>query len=684
MDFHIKNVSFSQVGQLMRDPWQWGSNYLLGQWDNTTSVAQATWIICHKFVEHLIRTKGDETTALKKAYECIYSTETETYLIDPSNFKKPIADCTLDEIKDTFGTKILNLGKGSIKDLLNKVKSGIDGYLWEKVYYWDILGVEKKMMYEISETILDKKFVFPIPVKAVADLVCRTKEPTQLINANKEVITIPAESIYIEDNKFSSKFQELSLDSAKFFFQSMFLYYTTKREYWEAPTHINFRVTKLSKNRDGSSQQQVVTYFYSWEDFEVAKTDFWRYMIRWFELVKFYQDGDLIFNVFDFINGDEAWQKQKAYYRDIAVDQLQQNISISNRSSEKWNNFSGHNFNLMDKGKEIKWEVMTGEIEVEDIIRTKLLEFGLPIQYERTNKGYSYNQILFTPWRGVEMRKLEAKLKELQQATGFEQIRIEAPVPGTKYIGIEYPRSNRQYLSFNKYKKKKRGLKIPIGNNLAKKTIEIDLADSNYPHLLVAWTTGSGKSEWLKVAIESLMGKCELWLIDPKMVEFARYEEQADLYLTNEINVLKSLNALFIEMKNRYRIMKMEGVKDIDQYNKKRKGKMKRIVVIIDEFGDLKLSVVGKDIEMLIEQITALWRASWVHIIIATQRPDVKIINGRIKNNIATRICFKVGSEIDSKVMLGKMWAEQLSGKWDLILKDWTKQERLQSFYIEN
>lgn len=683
-DLYIKSVSFSQVWSLMRDPWEWGNSYLLGNWDNTTWLAPTVGNICHKFVETLLRTNGDETRSVNKAYSCLYKIGNDDFYIDPDEFNKPIKDLTPDEILSNFKTKKINFGKSSMKDLLKKVDSWIKGYLSEKIFYWDILAVEKRLNYEISDVIGDKKFVFPVTVTAIPDIVCRLREDQQLVNADKEVVTIKANSIYLEDLKFTSKFQEINIDSAKFFFQAMFLYYTVKREFWEEPSHINFRQVKVSKNRDGSSQQQVVTFFYSWEDFEIAKTDFWRYMIRWFELVKFYQNGDLIFNVFDFQNWDKAWAKQKAYYRDIPVGQLKQNISISNRSSQAGNNFSGHSFNLLDKGEKIKGESVDYEIQIEDIIRAKLLEFWLPIQYEKTNKGYAYNQLLFTPGRGVEMSRLEKKLKELQQATGFEQIRIEAPVPGTKFVGVEYPRRNRDYLEFSKYNLKKRWLKIPVGNNLSKKTTEVDLTDSNFPHLLVAGTTWSGKSEWLKVAVESLIDKCELWLIDPKMVEFADYEGVSNKYLTWEEDIFKELAGLFDTMKLRYNVMKDAGVKDITDFNKKKKKseRFNRIVVVIDEFGDLKLWQFGKEIESFVEKITALWRAAGIHLIIATQRPDVKIINGRIKNNIATRICLKVASDIDSKVMLWKQWAEQLLGKGDLIFKDGTKMERLQSFYI--
>lgn len=690
--YYIKNVSFSQVGCMMRDPGQRQASYLLWQWDNKMGIAATVWCVAHKFVEYLLRTNWDQSKALNMAYKSIYNgKDKNTYYIDitglEGEYKKDLKDITFEEIKQHFRTKIIDFWTKGMDDLLKKIKGAIDWYLSEKISYGDILGLETSMEFEICETILDRKFILPVPMKAIADQVCRLTEDRHMIDHNKEQVTFPAWSIYLEDTKFKDKFSEMNQDDPKYFFQAFFLYYTSMRQYNEAPKFINFREIKTSKNRDGSSQHQVVTIIFSWDDFELAKTDFWRYMMEFFNRVKFLQDSDIMFNCFTMLpkQANEAWAKQRAFYRNIPVDQLKTKISISNRSSEAGNNFSWHDFNLLDKGKKIEKGDMTSIITIEDEIRAKMLEYGIPIQYEKTNEWYAYNQILFTPGRWIEMNKIEKKLKELQQATGYEQIRIEAPIPGTKFVGIEYPRADRKFLDYSEYKQKKRGLKIPMWKNLHGDTIEIDLTDSNYPHLLVAGTTGSGKSEFLKVAIESLMGKCELCLIDPKMVEFSEFEWRVAKYLVWEQEIYDFLLKLSYNMKSRYEILKEKSVKDIEGYNKKarnKKDKMERIVVIIDEFADLKHSEYGNEIEHLVEKITALWRAAWIHMIIATQRPDVKIINGRIKNNIGTRICLKVWSSIDSKVIIETTGAEQLLGKWDLIFKDWVIMQRLQSFYI--
>lgn len=683
MELYVKNISVSQLWTLHRDEGQWVQNYLLWEYDNTVNPSAAVWIVAHKFVEILLRTKGDENKALQSAYWSIYDLDWETYIIDTDKMEKSVEEMKPEEILWQFRTKKIDFWKSWSKEkLLDNLKGAINGYLSERIQYWDIVWLEQSMEYEITEKILDKEFSLPVPMKAIADQICRLTEDRQIVTPDKEVITIPAWSLYLEDTKFKAKYSDVNMDDPKYFFQAFFLYYTSKRQYWEAPAFINFREIKTSKNRDGSSQHQVVTFLFSWEDFEIQKTYFWRFLLASIKKMEFLQENDVVYNVFDFINWGKAWEKQRAFYMQIQVKDLKTRMSVSNRSKESWNNFGWHSFNLMDKWKEIKNTVVSWEAEIEDTIRAKLLEFWLPVQYEKTNQGYAYNQILFTPGRWVEMSKLEKKLKELQQATWFEQIRVEAPVSGTKYVWIEYPREDRKYLEYSKYKKKVRGLKIPVWNALGWKTTEIDLTDSNYPHLLVAWTTWSGKSEWLKVAIESLIWKCSLWLIDPKMVEFAEYEKKASKYLVWEWEVLEHLNYLFWEMKKRYQIMKDKWVKDIAEYNKKTKNKLERIVVIIDEFWDLKHSANWKEIEKVVEQITALWRAAWIHMIIATQRPDVQIINGRIRNNITVRICLKVASDIDSKVILWKPWAEHLLGKWDLIFKDWAKSNRLQSFFI--
>ena len=194
------------------------------------------------------------------------------------------------------------------------------------------------------------------------------------------------------------------------------------------------------------------------------------------------------------------------------------------------------------------------------------------------------------------------------------------------------------------------------------------------PHLLVAGTTGSGKSVCINSIIMSLLYKhgpdsCKFILIDPKMLELSSYEGIPNLLTSVITDAKKATSALswtVREMESRYRLMSSEGVRNIDGYNEKHKLKMPYIVVVVDEMSDLML-VSGKEIEGYVQKLSAMARAAGIHIIMATQRPSVDVITGTIKANFPTRISFQVSSKIDSKTVLGEQGAEQLLGKGDML-----------------
>ena len=194
------------------------------------------------------------------------------------------------------------------------------------------------------------------------------------------------------------------------------------------------------------------------------------------------------------------------------------------------------------------------------------------------------------------------------------------------------------------------------------------------PHLLIAGTTGSGKSVCINTIIISLLYKlnpnlCKLILIDPKMLELSAYEGIPHLLspvITDAKKATAALGWTVKEMNNRYKLMSREGVRNIDGYNSKHSHKMPYIVVVVDEMSDLML-VAGKEIENYIQKLSQMARAAGIHIIMATQRPSVDVITGTIKANFPTRISFQVSSKIDSRTILGEQGAEQLLGKGDML-----------------
>ena len=267
--------------------------------------------------------------------------------------------------------------------------------------------------------------------------------------------------------------------------------------------------------------------------------------------------------------------------------------------------------------------------------------------------------------------------EDIARNTSSESARI-ASIPGRNTVGIEIPNSTREnvylseIISNSDFLKKEIRLPIALGKSISGLPIIGDLA--SMPHLLIAGTTGSGKSVCINTIILSLLYKhppnrCKFILIDPKMLELSTYEGIPHLLcpvITEAKKAASVLGWVVKEMENRYRLMTKEGVRNIDGYNLKHKLPMPYIVVIVDEMSDLML-VAGKEIENYIQKLSQMARAAGIHIIMATQRPSVDVITGTIKANFPTRISFQVTSKIDSRTILGEQGAEQLLGKGDML-----------------
>merc|ERR1711991_791075 len=230
----------------------------------------------------------------------------------------------------------------------------------------------------------------------------------------------------------------------------------------------------------------------------------------------------------------------------------------------------------------------------------------------------------------------------------------------------------REIISNENFQKKDIKLPIALGKSISGIPIIGDL--TSMPHLLIAGTTGSGKSVCINTIILSILyrhspERCKFILIDPKMLELSTYEGVPHLLcpvITEAKKAASVLGWVVKQMESRYRLMTKEGVRNIDGYNVKHKTPMPYIVVIVDEMSDLML-VSGKDIENYIQKLSQMARAAGIHIIMATQRPSVDVITGTIKANFPTRISFQVTSKIDSRTILGEQGAEQLLGKGDML-----------------
>ena len=306
-----------------------------------------------------------------------------------------------------------------------------------------------------------------------------------------------------------------------------------------------------------------------------------------------------------------------------------------------------------------------------------LLDFGVDGKIKKVSNGPVVTLNEFEPAAGIKVSKIINLSDDIARNTSSESAR-RATIPGSNTIGIELPNLSREnvylseILSDTDFKKKDIKLPIALGKNISGKPIISDLA--SMPHLLIAGTTGSGKSVCINTIILSLLyrhgpDKCKFILIDPKMLELSVYEGVPHLLcpvITEAKKAASVLGWVVKEMESRYRLMTKEGVKNIDGYNAKHNFPMPYIVVVVDEMSDLML-VAGKEIENYIQKLSQMARAAGIHIIMATQRPSVDVITGTIKANFPTRISFQVTSKIDSRTILGEQGAEQLLGKGDML-----------------
>ena len=313
----------------------------------------------------------------------------------------------------------------------------------------------------------------------------------------------------------------------------------------------------------------------------------------------------------------------------------------------------------------------------EEFLEKILMDFGVEGKIKKINYGPVVTLNEFEPAPGIKVSKIINLSEDIARNTSSESARISI-IPGSNTVGIELPNITRENVYLSEvikdiqFKKKEMKLPIALGKSISGKPIIGDL--STMPHLLIAGTTGSGKSVCINTIILSLLfrhtpEKCKFILIDPKMLELSTYEGIPNLLcpvITEAKKASSVLGWVVKEMENRYKLMTKVGVRNIDGYNIKHKTPMPYIVVIVDEMSDLML-VSGKDIENYIQKLSQMARAAGIHIIMATQRPSVDVITGTIKANFPTRISFQVSSKIDSRTILGEQGAEQLLGKGDML-----------------
>ena len=368
--------------------------------------------------------------------------------------------------------------------------------------------------------------------------------------------------------------------------------------------------------------------------------------------------------------------------KDLSDDVLKETQQILPFATKKEPAISGGDFklpplNFLEKNKNLK-NYNNVELNVNsEFLEKILLDFGVEGKIKRVSYGPVVTLNEFEPAPGIKVSKIINLSDDIARNTSSVSARV-ATIPGKNTVGIEIPNTKREnvflseIVSDEKFEKKEIKLPIALGKSISGIPIVGDL--SVMPHLLIAGTTGSGKSVCVNSIILSLLyrhppEKCNLILVDPKMLELSAYEGIPHLLcpvITEAKKATAALGWTVKEMENRYKLMTGIGVKNIDGYNSKNKKHMPYIVLIVDEMSDLML-IAGKEIENYIQKLSQMARAAGIHIIMATQRPSVDVITGTIKANFPTRISFQVSSKIDSRTILGEQGAEQLLGKGDML-----------------
>ncbi|MDO6508537.1 DNA translocase FtsK [Colwellia sp. 4_MG-2023] len=426
-------------------------------------------------------------------------------------------------------------------------------------------------------------------------------------------------------------------------------------------------------------------------------------------------DGPFSINVQEHVDDSEITAAFSTVEKIDVADDLQPRGKLSASSDTSQVNlvpsvedkFEGMpSIDLLDRADKAKNPINQEELEqVSRLVEAKLLDFKVVAQVVAVYPGPVITRFELDLAPGMKVSKISSLSKDLARALSAISVRVVEVIPGKSVIGLELPNKHREIvrlsevISCKEFEESSSSLTMVLGKDIAGEPVVVDLA--KMPHLLVAGTTGSGKSVGVNTMIVSLLYKStpedvRLIMIDPKMLELSVYEGIPHLLAEVVTDMKDAANALrwcVAEMERRYKLMSALGVRNLKGYNKKVLGAMKEgepiidplwqpsdgldqtppqleklpsIVVIVDEFADMMM-IVGKKVEELIARIAQKARAAGIHLILATQRPSVDVITGLIKANIPTRMAFQVSSGLNSRTILDQQGAEQLLGMGDML-----------------
>ncbi len=414
--------------------------------------------------------------------------------------------------------------------------------------------------------------------------------------------------------------------------------------------------------------------------------------------------GELFKKIFQFFRGerDEDADITKPVQQGFSIFKLRQSKPIVNDKNKTETSISELEKDLslppLDILKEETTEPKSGDTKGNSVkIKETLANFNIEVVMSDINIGPTVTQYTLKPAPSVKLNQITARANDIALALAAHPIRIEAPIPGKSAVGIEIPNKVpaivrlRSVFSSEDVKKSEKNLNFPLGQDVAGKVVPADLI--RMPHLLIAGSTGSGKSVCLNSMLLSLLFQhtpktLRLILVDPKRVEFSSYNGVSHLLIPPVTEIDKTINVLrwvVSEMEERYKIIADSGKRNLESYNKAKKEPLPFLVVIIDELADL-MALSAREVEGSIVRLAQKSRAVGIHLVIATQRPSVEVITGLIKANITSRIAFAVASQVDSRTILDMSGAEKLLGNGDMLYlaSDTSKPRRIQGTFVSD
>lgn len=640
VNFPVPHYSYSSLTKFGSDPFMFKVNYINGdQIETTSSPTNVLGRTMHKALETYlggnpdVPVPADDGEAIKVAYKTALE------------YLNGYSDGFIE-----YNTTVESRAK-----LEERFAFAFFGYIKEfnyKKFVKEIVLVEKMLKHKVE---VNGK-VLPVPLKGSADLVYRDHK----------------DRLIIRDHKFTSRYSDPeAIDGAKLI-QAAFNYFLVAAETGEVPYSMVYAEFKIVPNKDGSPQMRefeivfgehplvfefFYRYYYDVTDALLGKQVFVP------NVYAMYDKEVSILAYIHRLDEDEAREKAfKANKVDNITDFLKRRI-MKDGSMKKYLETVATKF---VSAETLNYKSMT----TEEKIKMKLAEHGLAVEFHSKVQGNSVELYRYEPSIGLKMSKIMAYVKDIEQVVEKSGIRVLAPIPNSGLVGFEVPLENRTFPTAPQ----SQGFKLAIGQTVMGDPRMFDVRQA--PHMLVAGSSGSGKSVFLNAIINQLLTipNVELHLFDPKQVELFTYEGHASVveYQSHHAAIATSLEGLVEVMEERYKDMKAAGKRNIDQMSA-----MPYKFVIIDEFADLGMkTTIGSLIQLLAQK----GRACGIHLIIATQRASTSVISGDIKVNFPTRVVFRMSKSIDSRVMLDEDGAEKLLGKGDMLFASDAGIERLQGF----